>query len=773
MFYCFNTDQMKKNLYRLLAIALLLYALPFNSPAQNSVRASWIGAASEDNTANTWLAFRKTLNIRNKPAKLNTRIAADSKYWLWINDKLVIFEGGLKRGPNPDDTYADEIDIASYLKTGQNTIAVLLWYFGKEGFSHKSSGKAGLFLEAKAMTGLNSNKTWKCMKLDAYQTAGEPQPNYRLPESSILYNAEKDIGFWQGASYDDRHIPAAAELGTEGSAPWNKLVKRPIPFFKNSGLRNYIRAPKLPLTGTGDTLVCELPYNAQITPYFEIEAEPGQKISMFTDNYLLFLKGEKNLRAEYLTRKGRQSYESYGWINGHKIYYVIPKGVRVLELKYRETGYDAAFSGSFTSDNTFLNRLWQKAQRTLYLNMRDSYMDCPERERAQWTGDAVNESGQAFYALSPSSHALSRKWLHELTAWQKKDSSLFAPSPAGNWDKELPDQSIASIGYYGLWNYYLHSGDKQTLADVYDSARRYLLVWKLNDKGTIIFRPGGWTWGDWGDNRDMLLLYNLWYYLGLKGMQLTAAELGKTEDAAQYKQLMTRFKIAFNQQFWTGSAYRDPAYKDLTDDRVQALAILSGIAGKEKYSALLRIFQQEEHASPYMEKYVFEAMFMMGYEKEALARQEKRFAPMVNNNRFTTLFEVWNVHEDGTGDGTINHAWSGGGLTVLGQYLSGIAPTKPGYKQFRIKPQPGPVSSFTTTVPSVAGDIHLTWNRDSTKGSVLKTSIPAGTEALVNMPEGNYQQITLNNKVIWSKASSSGPPPEFTLKAGSWVLKGT
>ena len=44
---------------------------------------------------------------------------------------MVVFEGGLKRGPNPEDTYCDEVDLAPYLKKGKNQVAVLVWYFGK------------------------------------------------------------------------------------------------------------------------------------------------------------------------------------------------------------------------------------------------------------------------------------------------------------------------------------------------------------------------------------------------------------------------------------------------------------------------------------------------------------------------------------------------------------------------------------------------------------------------------------------------------------------
>src|SRR5690606_30797381 len=171
-------------------------------------------------------------------------------------------------------------------------------------------------------------------------------------------------------------------------------------------------------------------------------------------------------------------YESLGWLNGHWMYYIIPDGVDVLDVRYRETGYDTEFAGGFSSSDPFLNRLWEKARRTLYITMRDTYMDCPDRERAQWTGDAVLEAEEAFYALDTASHALARKWLYELMGWQRPDGSLFAPIPAGNWDKELPDQVLASIGYYGIWNHYMHTGNKQILHDLYPAVRRYLSLWE-------------------------------------------------------------------------------------------------------------------------------------------------------------------------------------------------------------------------------------------------------------------------------------------------------
>lgn len=764
-----------------LTVMLLILVSGFQAQAQEW-KGKWISTMENQSATNTWLMYRKQVQLSAKPGKALAKIAVDSKYWLWINGQQVVFEGGLKRGPDPENTYYDEVDLAPYLTEGKNTIAVLVWFFGKDGFSHKSSGRAGLLFNCVGDgVNISSDKSWKCTLAKAYQTAGEPYPNFRISESSLLYDARKDPGAWQLPSYDDKWMPGAQELGNAGDYPWNKLFLRPIPQWKDYGLRAYANDITFPFVSTGDTIVCDLAYNTQLTPYLKVEADAGQKIIMATDNYL-FYGPETNIRAEYITRQGVQEYENLGWMNGHKVYYFIPKGVKVLGLQFRETGYNTSFAGSFSSSDPFLNKLWEKARRTLYVTMRDTYMDCPERERAAWTGDAVNEAGQAFYALDPSSHALGKKWLYELIQWQRKDGAIYAPVPAGNWVGELPCQSVTSIGYYGLWNYYLHTGNKQLLTDLYDGAKKYLDIWEKDGKGTVKLRRGDWTWGDWGDQIDTILVYNLLYSLGVKGMQLAAEELGKAGDALAFKKFNEQFRESFNQQFWTGTEYRSPAYKGLTDDRAQALAVVAGVAGKEKYPALLKVLQKEEHASPYMEKYVFEAMFRMGYIDEALTRHKKRYGYMVNHPGFTTLFEGWGIGEEGFGGGTVNHAWTGGGLTVLSQFLCGVAPIEPAYRTFQILPNPGPVKFAATTVASIAGNITTSFKQEP-GAFTLEAEVPAGTTAIIGIPRSKRNSIRMNRSVIWSNGkfkTVKGITPvndndpqfiKFSVPAGKWIFK--
>ena len=68
-----------------------------------------------------------------------------------------------------------------------------------------------------------------------------------------------------------------------------------------------------------------------------------------------------------------------------------------------------------------------------------------------------------------------------------------------------------------------------------------------------------------------------------------AEELGYTEDATLFRSTMERVKEGYN-KCWNGYAYRHPSYQESTDDRVQALAVISGIADETKYKRILNLF---------------------------------------------------------------------------------------------------------------------------------------------------------------------------------------
>lgn len=123
-----------------IAIIIMLLAAVMPSAATDII------TCSEEVENGMWVCFRKTFELAEAPSENTLRISADSKYRLYVNGEIVVREGQLKRGPNPHDSYIDSLGIKN-LRKGKNTVAVLVWYFGKGGYSHRSSSHAGLYFD--------------------------------------------------------------------------------------------------------------------------------------------------------------------------------------------------------------------------------------------------------------------------------------------------------------------------------------------------------------------------------------------------------------------------------------------------------------------------------------------------------------------------------------------------------------------------------------------------------------------------------------------------
>ncbi len=697
--------------------------------------ANFIWDSSDGSEENVWMCLRKTVELSEAPAALTACIAADSRYWLYINGETVVFEGGAKRGPTANDSYYDTVEIGPYLKPGQNVIAALVWYWGKDtSYSNTDSGKAGFLFEAGRIV---SDRSWKVCRNTAYQKdSGVSQPNYRLPESNIYYDARQELGDWLSPGFDDSVWKPAQENGVGGCAPWGRLYPRGIPLLKDYGLKDYensdaYKGRTLPVK---KRITLDIPYNAQCTPYLKVEAKAGKKIRIFTENTWLGAVSDA-----YVTKDGEQEFEALGWFNGEHITYEIPAGVKILELKYRETGYDTAFSGSFMCGDEKLNTLWQKSLRTLYVTMRDNFMDCPDRERAQWWGDVTNEMAMSMYALDANAYLLYQKGVASMLGHIDPDTNVLQTVVPISQDYfELPMQQLA--GVCGFWTYYLYTGDREFLEQVYDAAVRYVDLWSIGGDHLVVHRPGSWDWMDWGGFSDVTAIENAWYYYALSSLQKMAAVLDKSCDeiAAKMREIKTGYA-----SLWTGKGYKSKGVV-APDDRANALAVVSGLAEEDQYDGIASVLTKTQNASPYMELYVLEALCQMDRYDAARQRMLRRYDAMIEED-YSTLWEGWTKL-----NGTMNHAWSGGPLVIMSKYFAGVRPVKAGYEEFIIKPQLAEPDTVSCVVPSVKGIIRVTAAK--TDGAfMLDAAVPKDTKAHVSLPYAEGQTVTLNGRVIVQK----------------------
>ena len=708
-----------------------------STEAKDDWTAKWIWDNKSITEENVWMCFQKTVKLNEIPKEIVAHISADSKYWLYINGETVVFEGSVKRGPDENSGYYDSVDIASYLKKGENTICALVWFWNNEtSYSYSSSGQGGFIFEAiNDSVTITSDKSWKVKRNTAYVDSALYPPNYRLPEYSIYFDARKDMGDWTSESYDYSLWENAEEYAVGGEGVYGKLYPRGIPFLKDYGLRAYENSSEYENYSVtklgGEKITVYIPYNAQLTPYLKVIAPAGKKIRITTENTLIGA-----VSTTYITKEGEQEFEALGWFNGEHITYKIPKGVTVVSLMYRETGYDSSFCGDYKSDDEFMNSLWQKSLRTLYVTMRDNFMDCPDRERAQWWGDVTSEMIMTMYSMDSKSYLLYQKGVEAMLAHVDDSNVLQTVVPISGDYFELPVQQLAGI--VGFLTYYEYTGDKAFLEKVYEPSVNYLKLWEMGDNNLVVHRGGSWDWADWGSKADMTAIENAWVYYALSATEEMAKTLGKTEDLTFISQRKSDIAKGYK-SLWTDEGFKSGDVKKC-DDRANALAVLSGLASREQYATITRVLTETQNSSPYMEYYVLEALCQMGEYDLASNRIKDRYLGMMSED-YSTLWEFWDSWR-----GTKNHAWSGGPLVIMSKHFAGITPLEAGYEKVKIDPQYTMSDNLCCTVPSVKGLVTVDYKKTA-KGYNVNLTVPQGVDAVVYVPRNAV--VTLNSVVCF------------------------
>lgn len=716
----------------------LLYLSAIEGYKKTNWTADWIW--TESCAEDSYVAFRKTFTLEQAVPTATAFISAADKYVLWVNGELVVLDGSLKRGPTPYDSYYDTVELTN-LKQGENTIALLVAFNGRSGDGSivpvlvdeegDEYTQAGLIFELDAGgTTICSDSSWKAARHTGYKnrvTAGADYPGYSqssmLAERNVYFDARDDLGDFMAEGYNDSEWEDATPVSKAGDLPFGDLYSamiQPIRFqdivdFSNSA--SYVGTPLTQDT----TLVLDLPGNIQFTPYFELEAPAGKKLTLYTDTYTD--KQElPNFKDTYVTADGAQCYENYPWRSGSKLIIEAEAGVTFTRLGYRASGFNGEQAGSFTSSDPGLDQLWQESLNTLAICMRDTYMDCPERERGPYMGDASNEIDAALYSYDQGGLDLTKKAILACVAWTGADGAIPSRAPSVK-PQEIPNQSL--IFMTSVYHYWLHSGDRETAEAYCNAFLNYLRLVEM-ENGLPVYRDGSWTWDDWGDRIDTRLLQTGIYYYALNVTKSLADDLGITEGTEFLAERMDSMRENWRAVYYTEEGFKSPDSK-YVDDRANAMLALSGLAGEEDWPLITDVIMSTYQASPFIEKYVLEALCAMGRVDLALQRMRDRYAPMLKDE-YDTLWETF----DGE-TGTVNHGWTAAPLYILSKYAAGIRPTQAGFEAYEIAPG-NELDSFHCTVWTPKGEITAELETAAAEKTLTVTAIDAAGTIIV--PEG-------------------------------------
>ncbi len=186
--------------------------------------------------------LRKTVDLAAAPQEAIACVSADARYRLYVNGAYV------GRGParcEPAFQSYDERDIAPYLRSGHNVIAILLHSYGRDMSWYQlppnihlaAFGCAGLFfqsdlsLSSGESLAIDSDGSWRWQKADAWQqeTAAGPVG------FEEIFDARKAPVDWASSHFDDATWQVARVLETtalnlaSNSRPFPHMVTRAIP----------------------------------------------------------------------------------------------------------------------------------------------------------------------------------------------------------------------------------------------------------------------------------------------------------------------------------------------------------------------------------------------------------------------------------------------------------------------------------------------------------------------------------------------------------------
>lgn len=312
--------------------------------------ASWIFT---DNKCmeNRYMMARRSFDLDKIPEEANIIITADKCYRLFVNGNHVC-RGPIRSGLNY--RYYDIVDIASYLKEGKNTIAVIVWYYNIAAYEHMK-GCPG-FLCQGDIQGVcidTGKEGWLVKDADAWC----PHPtrfSVCLPFAEYV-DLNKIPDGWNETDFDDSSFIKPYVIGIPPVEPWEIMKPRDIPFMLDEiddtkiNLLSSHTINTAPVCYTLDIMLTLgwyplMPKEAFLTSY--IKAAEKTDITLH-----LIHVGSLDV---YLNNKHIEFSESqYGW--GFKAAKLsLDAGVNTLTLRNKKEGYFWFIHYCFETDEKLL-----------------------------------------------------------------------------------------------------------------------------------------------------------------------------------------------------------------------------------------------------------------------------------------------------------------------------------------------------------------------------------------------------------------------------------
>ena len=187
----------------LLFLTVSVNAQLANSNQSNEVNARWVNVPNTEAKDAGLYLFRKKINLESVPSDFIIHISADNKYKLFVNEKLVSV------GPSwgdIDNWNYDMLNLAPYLKAGDNIISAQVWNEGAHKAVAQFSYQTGFWLQGtdEMTITLNTNDTWICIEDKSYTPIAQYVNGYYAAGAGEKIDMNAAIKNWKSLNFDDR-----------------------------------------------------------------------------------------------------------------------------------------------------------------------------------------------------------------------------------------------------------------------------------------------------------------------------------------------------------------------------------------------------------------------------------------------------------------------------------------------------------------------------------------------------------------------------------------
>lgn len=438
---------------------------------------------------------------------------------------------------------------------------------------------------------------------------------------------------------------------------------------------------------------------------------------------------------------------------------------------------DLRRTGWFECSDERVNRLHEAVVWSLRGNMCGIPTDCPQRERAGWTGDWQVFAPTAAYLYDVL--GFTRSWLRDVRLDQRADGCVanMSPCPPGEGFDGPMGGLNGSAGWGDVvvsapWDLHDAYGDESLLRENWASAAAWVdyaarAAAAGRHPARVAQRPvtashetylwdTGFHWGEWlepgfelrdfgafaaADKSEVATAY-------LHRSAATLAEVGDllgvdAGTVARYREIANGARAAWQAEF----VRADGSLAAQTQaSHVRALAF-GLVPDALRPSIAARLVELIDDAGGHLTTGFLSSGMLLptladaGYVDAAYALlfqdTEPSWLTMVDRGA-TTVWEHWNgIDADGVAHDSLNHYSKGSVISFLHRHTAGLQPTSPGYRTFRVLPIPGGGLTWARAAhDSPYGRIEISWRVvDGTFR--LDVTVPGGTTAEVVLPDGS------------------------------------